>query len=58
MFLCWHAGFLEDSFDLELLDFMDRLVEKVLKFALDDLFLCEEIVDEVDSAFLGFCSGF
>ena len=42
MLFGWHAGLLEDAFDLQLLDVMDGLVELSLKFALDRLFEVED----------------
>jgi hypothetical protein len=51
--VCWHARFIEDSLNLELLDLLDGLVEEVLKLSLDDLLLVEKLVNVVDSALLG-----
>ena len=51
--ICWHARFIKDSLNLELLDLLDGFVEEVLKLSLDDLLLVEELVNVVNSALLG-----
>ena len=53
MLFCWHARFIEDSLNLELLDLLDGLIEEVLKLSLDDFLLVEKLVNVVDSALLG-----
>lgn len=58
MLFSWHAGFIKDSLNLELLDRLDGLVEEVLKLSLDDLLLVKEVFNVGDSAVLGLDHGF